>query len=357
MGSLGVNVEDIDFDVNANDNASETVEKVDNKKIENKKFTIEQKGGEQTTIVIGNIVDSLKKIKDKAFTITQTIKTKIEEAANNSNKKQKANPLVGSSSTKDGLLLSPTLKYDGTAHATGNWGLKKDENRSLVGELGQETVVRDSKYYTVGDNGAEYVNLKKGDIVFNHRQTEELQKNGHVISGGGRGRLIGGGSFAHGTAFASGGRLRGSNPSSSSSSSSKKKSSSSGKSSSSSKSAEDTKETIDYIEIAISRMERALDKLDQQAGRTYRSWTYRNSALTKEIKKTSAAINLQQKAYNGYMKKAKSVDLSASIKKKVRNGTINIKDYSGDTADKIQEYQKWYRKYASLSGDRWRYSI
>ena len=62
-----------------------------------------------------------------------------------------------------------------------------------------EILVRDGRWYTIGDNGAEFFNYRKGDIIFNHRQTEELFANGKVTSGGGRGK-----SFANGNAFALG---------------------------------------------------------------------------------------------------------------------------------------------------------
>lgn len=77
-------------------------------------------------------------------------------------------------------------QFQGTAHATGNWGLSQDEHDSLVGELGQELVVdpKTGKYYTVGDNGAELVDLPKDAIIFNHKQTEALFKNGHINTRG-----------------------------------------------------------------------------------------------------------------------------------------------------------------------------
>ena len=90
-----------------------------------------------------------------------------------------------------------TIYADGTAHASGDWGVKQDETGSLVGELGPETLVRNGKWKTIGDNGAEMVNLKKGDIIFNHKQTEQLLKNGHINS---RGKMVGGRSFAEGNA-------------------------------------------------------------------------------------------------------------------------------------------------------------
>ena len=90
-----------------------------------------------------------------------------------------------------------TIYADGSAHASGDWGVKQDESGSLVGELGPETLVRNGKWKTIGDNGAEMVNLKKGDIIFNHKQTEQLLKNGHINS---RGKMVGGQSFAEGNA-------------------------------------------------------------------------------------------------------------------------------------------------------------
>lgn len=74
----------------------------------------------------------------------------------------------------------------GTAFARGNWGIPSAERNALVGELGQELVVdpRTGMYYTVGDNGAEFVNLPSGAIVFNHRQTAALLQNRRINSRG-----------------------------------------------------------------------------------------------------------------------------------------------------------------------------
>lgn len=69
-----------------------------------------------------------------------------------------------------------------TAHAAGtNGGLARAE-RALVGELGYEVVVNphSGKWYTVGEHGAEFVNLPKDAIVFDHKKSEELLKNGFV---------------------------------------------------------------------------------------------------------------------------------------------------------------------------------
>lgn len=70
----------------------------------------------------------------------------------------------------------------GIANAAGtNGGLARAE-RALVGELGYEVVVNphSGKWYTVGELGAEFVNLPKDAIVFDHQKSEELLKNGFV---------------------------------------------------------------------------------------------------------------------------------------------------------------------------------
>ncbi|MCM1233960.1 MAG: hypothetical protein NC489_27960 [Ruminococcus flavefaciens] len=74
---------------------------------------------------------------------------------------------------------------EGTANVTGNWGVRKG-GRSLVGELGQELWVhsKDGTFETVGDNGAEFINTEKGDLIFNHLQTRELLDKGNIVKNG-----------------------------------------------------------------------------------------------------------------------------------------------------------------------------
>lgn len=58
--------------------------------------------------------------------------------------------------------------WRGQANASGNWGVKKG-GTSLVGELGQEILVRGTEFHTIGDNGAEFIQTRPGDIIFNHK--------------------------------------------------------------------------------------------------------------------------------------------------------------------------------------------
>ena len=68
------------------------------------------------------------------------------------------------------------------AYASGKWGLPDDQT-ALTGELGTEIVVRDGNWFTVGDDGAEFVNLKKGDINKIVSIYSDVYKINHLIAG------------------------------------------------------------------------------------------------------------------------------------------------------------------------------
>lgn len=264
----------------------------------------------------------------------------------------------------------------GTAYASGNWGAK-ESSTSLVGELGTEIVVdpATSTWRTVGDNGAEFVNIKKGQIVFNNRQSEELLKNGYVTSGGGRGKIQGG-SFASGTALVLGNGSPGihkntgvmtseknkdktssskSSSGSSSSGSSTRASSnsrsssggSSGGSSSSSDAKSTTEEVVDYIKILLSRLSRlselATDAVDRAVG-----------LVAKENQAADAISKLQnerahnEKAAEMYLAKANSISLSDAYKNQLKNGSFNIETITDeDLKKKISDFQSYYESYLS----------
>ena len=84
------------------------------------------------------------------------------------------------------------------AHADGNVALQSNE-KALVNELpnGPESIVRDGKWMII-PGGAHFENLKKGDIIFNSKQTSELINSGRVMSGGGHARALAGGTVHSG---------------------------------------------------------------------------------------------------------------------------------------------------------------
>ena len=119
-----------------------------------------------------------------------TINIKVNQSSSNSGssgKNQKSTPYAA--------------QYHGI---NGAYGGAFAGGRTLVGELGNELVVNphSGKWYTVGDNGAEFVNLPKDAIVFDHSKTKKLLDQGFI---GGRGVAL-----ASGTAMDSGSPGRGS---------------------------------------------------------------------------------------------------------------------------------------------------
>ena len=231
----------------------------------------------------------------------------------------------------------------------GDWGTK-DSGTALMGELGQELIVRDGRFFTVGDNGAEFVKYRKNDIIFNHRQTEELFKNGYVTSGGGRGKAyvegtafanVGGGSWKPGGIKPSGGGYK------YNVSSGKSKSTKSPKKQTkeASEEAEKFEEVLDLVEIAIDRIERAIKNLDTVASSTFRSWTERTSALNEQIAQTRNEIDLQQRSYERYMQAASEVGLDAGWVDKIQNGKVDIELITDENLkEKIDQYEQWYSK-------------
>ena len=242
----------------------------------------------------------------------------------------------------------------GPAKLSGDWGIKKG-GTSLVGELGPEILVRGSEFRTIGDAGAEFIQTRPGDVIFNHKQTRELLKNGYVTS---RGRMIGANAYLEGSAYSSGSgpSRRPSRPSygmDDSYASSAKDYSNPAPSASKAASnisdateaADEFEETLDWIEIAIDRIERAIDKLSKTAGNTYELFTTRNNALSQQISKTTEEINLQQRAYDRYIQEANSVGLSEEWAVKVRNGLVDIEDITDENLKNlIDDYSKWYEK-------------
>ena len=229
------------------------------------------------------------------------------------------------------------------------------DQQALVGEVAPELLVRNGQAQLIGKRGAEFMNLKKGDVIFNHIDTEKLL-NG---IGGIRGKLIGGG-FVNGTLLShaysksTGSKttiIGGTNndwTNRHNSSGSGSNSSGSNDSSTQDK-ADEFLETIDWIEVKINRCEEAIARLNKTEENTFSGWTLRTTALNDEIAKTADEIEWATQGYKRYLQQADSVALSEDYKRKVRNGEINIEDITDeDLYNKIQDYQNWYEKAVEL---------
>ena len=249
--------------------------------------------------------------------------------------------------TEGSVSANGTAHFEGTAKAGGDWGTAKG-GTTLVGELGTEIVCIPStgKWYTVGDDGAEFRDIPQGAIVFNHKQTESLLKYGHVPSRASA--LVGGTALASGTAMVTGGiKVSSAKASTTTKSKTKTKTKTKSKTKSKSKSSSSKSsdlDTVDWIEIAISRLEKAVDAFELTATSTYETLQARLKATSGEISTITKEISVQEQAYKRYMKQADSVGLSSALKKKVQDGTIDISKYDEKTQKLISDYKQWYEK-------------
>lgn len=113
---------------------------------------------------------------DSATTNIGKITTGLSDAIN------KLNTLNGKTATTRVHTI-----YSSSGGVSGASGIDAAPGgRTLVGELGMETVVdpNTNSWYTVGHGGAEFVNLPKGAIVFNASQTKKLFEMGRIGSRG-----------------------------------------------------------------------------------------------------------------------------------------------------------------------------
>lgn len=230
-----------------------------------------------------------------------------------------------------------TAHASGTAHKGGDWGIKKDET-ALVGELGEELVVRGNKWFTVGDNGAEFTSLQKGDIVFNHKQTQDLLSKGYVA---GRGRAVAQGTaHAEGTAYASGSGWNGSYQGSHSGGGDDDNS-------------DDYEEVIDWFEILLEEINEQLDlmnaKLENAVGISAKK------SLIGQILSVNhdelGKLNEGLKLYTDYAAKLLN-NVPEQYRDAVQNGAVDITEFFGeankDTVEAINKYRDWAKKIADV---------
>lgn len=129
---------------------------------------------------VKSISDGLDEIDGK--TVECTIKINVETSGSGIPSAIGAGMNLGSATYEAKYLGNAHV--EGTALASGNWAVQSDEKKALVGEKGFEIIVRNGRFFTVGNNGAEMTDIKKGDIVFNHEQSVNLLKYGHISGRG-----------------------------------------------------------------------------------------------------------------------------------------------------------------------------
>lgn len=288
-----------------------------------------------------------------------------------------------SAPTNGANSVNGTAHVSGTAKVTGDWGNKRP-GTTLVGELGREMCVNPhtGRWYTVGDNGAEFVNIPQGAIVFNHVQTEELLSNGFTASravslASGTSPDISGTAFVSGNAMVTGGIsvkqaqksvVSGGNTAKATSATNADTKATKSHTKATEESTEVTKKsmkTFDWVATRLETWEKKVKKISDQIT-DYITSALKTSLLKKQMKTMSKEISSNTKGELAYMKKANSVaekytyynsdggEINVSIPKKyqklVQSGAYRIEDMDTSTdegkalAEAISEYQSWYEK-------------
>lgn len=277
-------------------------------------------------IAVNLLYEAIKQIKDKTVTIT-TIHEDVYTSSD------------GSSS------VSGTAHSSGTAHAEGDWGLSKNEKNALVGELGRETVVdpHTGHYYTVGDNGAELVDLPKDAIIFNHRQTEELFKNGHINS---RGKAYVNGKAYAGTSGTIFDKYKNEKVYGSTGSGIE------GVASAISGVDDDFEELFDWFEILVEEMEKQISlmeaQLENSVGINSKKSIY-SSLIDAEYTKMDTftkGIALYTEQANKFL-----AQIPAKYKELTKDGGIQITKFAGEANEKVVEAINNYREWADKAAD------
>lgn len=103
---------------------------------------------------------------------------------------------------------------------------------------------------------------------------------------------------------------------------------------------------VDWIAVAINRIQRAIQQLEKVASSGFKKLSTRLTAAKKEVEELTKEIDTQQKGYERYMLEAEasSAGLDEDIIKKIQNGAIDINEYDEDTRKLIDSYMEWYEK-------------
>lgn len=291
--------------------------------------------------------------RDRSSTVKVTYKETNSNPAESSGTVKWWNPLTWFA---DGTAhIRGTAHAYGTADAHGDWGATKSET-ALTGELGPEIIVRGNKWFTVGDHGAEFTDIQKGDIIFNHKQSESLIKNGYVNS---RGK-----SYASGTAFSAGGgkyRSYSFDGEYGYSSSYDISNTVSDVADSISETVEEvaddtedkTKQTIDFIEYKLEEIETYITNVTNKLGNLLDD----TSQTASKNNFYNDLVSAEKDRADTYLKAAalyneKATDLLSNVPSEyqamAKNGAIAVKDFIGENeteiADAIEEYRTWSSK-------------
>lgn len=265
-------------------------------------------------------------------------------------------PFIQSAHFNDGIV--------GRAYSRGGTVGEPEDTEALTGELGPEIIVRNNRFFTVGENGPEFVHLKKGDIVFNHKQTRELLSKGRT---GTRGRALAEGNARAGVGGAIGGFQAGAagkqlnddgiitaNSDAIDANTNAIKSNTDATDKENEKKEESLK-VYDWVAVRLTRLGEATARIANKIT-DFISFAEKATLLNKQIRSVEREETANSKAYRTYMRKANSIqvkdddgnvvgDLPNSWKRKVQKGEYNIEDVKdSNLAEAIDSYQEYYEK-------------
>lgn len=377
--------------------AETIIQNVQARKVDDKNFDVKAK--DSSTATINSIKSSLSGLKSKTITITT-----IKETITKSKKEPQFNGTFHSKGTLPARAKGTVSAYSTGTTSSKDVSIPHDET-ALINELGNEIVVRDGKALTFNNGYPTYAKLKRGDLVFNHKQTEDLEKKGYIT--GSHAKIVGGSSaFAAGTMNAYGagtdrpkktsshstssttkstgknsGKSSGKSTSKGGNTKKKKKSSSSNKKSAFDKRIE---KFTNWIERMVDWIEKRFDRIDSKI----ELYTAKAELSTKSLKSTLSELNSAQKEakkgetdsskgakrYSSELgtikkkaistgmlvtdkgKKGKSKKKVTAISKKkanklikkIKNGTIDISVLNKGEKEFVSQYEEYYKKYLDI---------
>jgi hypothetical protein len=246
-------------------------------------------------------------------------------------------------------------------YAGGTSGAPRTET-ALTGELGPEILVRNGRWTTVGENGAEFTQVKKGDIIFNHIQSRQLLKNGHITSRGkayaggtayadtsgtfGRYEFGGTGGYkeydVHGNIVESWGDVSGIIEEAEDATKDAKDA------------AEEFAETFDWIEIRLEEINDQMDLLEAKVENAA-SASEKNALIDEMLALNETKLKNLKAGAEAYEAYADTLfnKIPAQYQEMARDGSIAITQFAGEadeaTVEAINNYREWEQKAADLN--------
>ena len=111
------------------------------------------------------------------------------------------------------------------------------------------------------------------------------------------------------------------------------------------KSASESREILDWIEVALQRVTESITRLGKIVSATYRNWSTRNNAIVSEMNEVRKQIGLQTSAYQAYLEAAEKIPLAENYKRLIREGGFFSEEINDkDLKKRIDEYKELYNK-------------